>query len=59
VALKRPSLIGRSDLNGDGFLDSRFSTRFGRPRAGQCRIVTRFRGDADHSPSHSTRFIRC
>ena len=59
VALKRPSLIGRSDLNGDGFLDSRFSTRFGRPRAGQCRIVTRFRGDADHGPSHSTRFIRC
>lgn len=59
VALKRPLLIGRSDLNGDGFLDSRFSTRFGRPRAGQCRIVARFRADADHGPSHSTRLIRC
>ena len=59
VSLKRPLLIGRSDLNGDGFLDSRFSTRFARPRPGRCRIVARFRGDAGHGPSHSTRFIRC
>ncbi len=59
VALKRPLLIGRTDLNGDGFRDSRFSTRFARPSPGRCRIVARFRGDAGHGPSHSTRFIRC
>lgn len=59
VALKRPLLIGRSDLNGDGFIDSRFSTRFARPSPGRCRIVARFRGDADHGPSHSTRIISC
>ncbi len=59
VALKRPLLTGRADLNGDGFLDSRFTTRFGRPRAGRCRIVATFRGDADHGPSHFTKIIRC
>jgi large repetitive protein len=59
VALKRPLLIGRADLNGDGFLDSRFSTSFRRPSPGRCRIVARFRGDADHGPSHSTKIIRC
>ena len=59
VAVKRPLLIGRSDLNGDGFLDSRFATRFGRPSPGRCRIVARFRADADHGSSHSTRIISC
>lgn len=59
VALKRPLLFGRADLNGDGFLDSRFSTSFRRPSPGRCRIVARFRGDADHGPSHSTKIIRC
>jgi hypothetical protein len=59
VTLKRPLLFGRADLNGDGFLDSRFSTSFRRPSPGRCRIVARFRGDADHGPSHSTKIIRC
>jgi hypothetical protein len=59
VALKRPLLVGRTDMNGDGFLDSRFSARFARPNPGRCRIVARFRGDADHGPSHYTRIIRC
>jgi Calx-beta domain len=56
---RRASLVGRTDLNGDGFRDSRFSTRFIRPNAGRCRIVARFRGDADHGPSQFTRVIRC
>lgn len=59
VALKRPLLSGRADLNGDGFLDSRFSTSFRRPSPGRCRIVARFGGDADHGPSQSTSIIRC
>jgi large repetitive protein len=56
---RRALLIGRTDLNGDGFHDSRFSTRFTRPGAGRCRIVARFRGDTDHGPSQFTRVIRC
>jgi hypothetical protein len=59
VALKRPLLIGRSDLNGDGFRDSRFSARFLRPNPGRCRIVARFRGDKDHGPSTFTKVISC
>jgi hypothetical protein len=56
---RRASLVGRTDLNGDGFRDSRFSTRFIRPNAGRCRIVARFRGDADHGPSQFTRVFSC
>jgi hypothetical protein len=56
---RRASLVGRTDLNGDGFRDSRFSTRFVRPNAGRCRIVARFRGDADHGPSQFTKVFRC
>jgi hypothetical protein len=59
LAVRRPKLFGRVDLNGDGFLDSRFSTRFVRPQPGRCRIVARFRGDADHGPSQFARVIRC
>jgi Calx-beta domain-containing protein len=56
---RRAVLLGRADVNGDGFRDSRFSTRFLRPKAGRCRIVARFRGDQDHGPSAFTRFISC
>jgi Calx-beta domain-containing protein len=59
VAVRRPFLSGTSDINRDGFTDSRFSTRFPRPRRGLCRIVARFRGDTDHGPSQATKSIRC
>ena len=59
VAARRPLMSGTSDINGDGFSDSRFSTRFPRPRRGLCRIVARFRGDADHGPSQAAKSIRC
>jgi hypothetical protein len=59
LSTRRPLLIGRADLNGDGFRDSRFSTRFLRPNPGRCRIVARFRGDSGHGPSQYTRIIRC
>jgi hypothetical protein len=59
VAVRRPFLSGTADINGDGFTDSRFSTRFPRPRRGLCRIVARFRGDADHGPSQAAKSIRC
>jgi hypothetical protein len=58
-ATKRPELFGKADRNGDGFSDSRFSTSFARPRPGTCRIVSKFRGDADHGPSVASKVIRC
>ena len=59
LAVKRPLMSGTTDLNGDGFTDSSFKTRFPRPRPGRCRVVARFRGDADHGPSQFTKSIRC
>jgi Calx-beta domain-containing protein len=59
LSIKRPLLVGRTDLNGDGFRDSRFATRFVRPNPGRCRIVARFRGDGGHGPSKSTKIISC
>ena len=55
LAVKRPLMSGTTDVNGDGFTDSRFKTGFLRPRPGRCRIVARFRGDADHGPSQFAR----
>lgn len=60
VSVKRPKLsAGRTDLGTDGFTDSRFLTSFARPRPGQCRLVARFPGDADHGTSRATRFTTC
>jgi hypothetical protein len=59
LVARRTVLLGRADVNGDGFRDSRFSARFLRPKAGRCRIVARFRGDKDHSPSAFTMVISC
>jgi hypothetical protein len=59
LGVKRPELVGRSDLSGDGFTDSRFWTQFIRPYPGRCRIVARFRGDSDHGPSQSTKNVAC
>jgi Calx-beta domain len=59
LGVKRPVLTGRSDVNHDGYSDSRFVTQFNRPRPGTCRIVARFRGDASHSPSSATKRFAC
>jgi hypothetical protein len=59
VLTRRPGLLGRADLNGDGFGDSRYLTRFPRPRPGRCRIVARFRADSDHGASQVTRYLSC
>jgi hypothetical protein len=59
LATKRPELEGRSDLNGDGFTDSRFAAQFPRPNSGRCRIVVTFRGDSSHGPSSSTQKMNC
>ena len=59
IKAKKPALFGRFDANGDGFSDSRFSTSFARPRPGTCRIIAKFRGDADHGPSKATKIFTC
>jgi hypothetical protein len=59
LEVRRPLLFNSSDVNGDGFTDSRFATRFPQPRSGTCRIVARFRGDADHGPSQATKVMAC
>ncbi|HKO34444.1 MAG TPA: Calx-beta domain-containing protein, partial [Candidatus Limnocylindria bacterium] len=59
LGVRRPTLTGRSDLSGDGFSDSSFSTQFPRPNAGRCRIVAKFGGDGDHGPSQSIKRISC
>lgn len=42
-AKKKVDLRGNSDSDGDGTNDSRFATRFDRPRSGMCRIVAVFK----------------
>jgi Calx-beta domain len=59
LGVRRPLLMNRSDVDHDGFSDSRFATRFPQPRPGTCRIVSKFRGDADHSPSSFTKVLAC
>jgi hypothetical protein len=59
LSTHRPYLYGSSDLNLDGFLDSRFGTSFSRPRPGTCKVVTIFPGDSDHRRSSTSKKITC
>jgi hypothetical protein len=59
IALKRPLLSGTTDLNGDGFTDSRYGARFKRPKPGACRIVARFPGTAAFGSSQAAKRFRC
>jgi Calx-beta domain len=59
VATKRPTLQRGIDTNGDGVLESKYSTRFNRPRAGRCRVVARFGGNTSHAPSTAKRTFDC
>ena len=59
LATRRPYLSGSSDLNLDGFSDSRYGTSFLRPRAGTCKVVVVFPGDSDHRTSKAAKKISC
>jgi hypothetical protein len=60
VATRRPALSAAGDVNGDGTSESRYVTRFRKPRRGtRCKIVSRFPGDADHWRSKATNRFRC
>ena len=56
---KRAALSGKTDLNGDGFTDSRYASSFPRARSGRCKIVARYPGDSKLSPSSATKLFRC
>jgi large repetitive protein len=59
IQTKRSLLVGSTDVNGDGFTDSRYATRFGRPKAGRCKILAAYPGDAKFAPSRAIRLFRC
>jgi large repetitive protein len=59
VVTKRPTLQRGIDTNGDGVMESKYSTRFKRPRSGRCRVVARFGGNASHAPSSARRTFDC
>jgi hypothetical protein len=59
IQTKRSLLVGSTDVNGDGFTDSRYATRFGRPKAGSCKILAAYPGDAKFAPSRAIRLFRC
>lgn len=56
---RRPYLYGSTDVNLDGFPDSRFSTSFLRPRPGTCKVVAIFPRDSDHRSSRISKKISC
>ena len=56
---RRPALRGRTDLNGDGFTDSAYRTRFQRPRPGACRVIAQFVGGTTFGSSKAIRAFRC
>ncbi len=59
LSSKRAALSGKTDLNGDGFTDSRYASSFPRARSGRCKIVARYPGDSKLSPSSATKLFRC
>jgi hypothetical protein len=56
---KRALLRGKTDVNGDGFTDSRYATAFKRAKRGSCKVVARYPGDARFSGSSRTKLFRC
>jgi hypothetical protein len=59
LATKRAILSGHTDLNGDGFTDSTYTTKFLRPKRGRCRVIARFPGDSRFGSSSAVRQFRC
>jgi hypothetical protein len=59
IRTKRSLLAGSTDVNGDGFTDSRYATRFRRPKAGRCKILAAYPGDAKFAASKAIRLFRC
>jgi len=59
IRTSRAILRGRTDLNGDSFTDSRYVTRFLRPRPGACKVIASFPGGATVASSKAIKLFRC
>lgn len=59
LASKRVALSGKTDVNADGFTDSKYATSFRRAHSGRCRVVARYPGDKRFSSSTATKLFRC
>jgi hypothetical protein len=59
VRTKRPVLGRGRDIDHDGTRESKYQMDFRMPRAKRCRVVVKFRGDADHKPSSARRTFSC
>jgi hypothetical protein len=59
IGRKRALLKGATDLNGDGFTDSRYAAAFTRPKRGSCKVVATYPGDSRFSGSTATKLFRC
>jgi hypothetical protein len=59
IRTSRPVLRGRTDLNGDGFTDSAYRTRFLRPARGACKVIASFPGGGTFAPSKAIKLFRC
>ncbi len=59
VATRRTLLNGNTDINGDGFTDSRYRSSLARAKRGQCRIIATYPGDANFARSRKVKIFRC
>ncbi len=59
LSTKRPRLAGTSDLNLDGFTDSRYAASFARPGRGRCKVVATLPATAKFSSSQAVKIFAC
>jgi hypothetical protein len=60
VATHRPALSAAGDFNGDNTTESRYLTKFSKPRRGtRCKVSSRFPGNADYFRSTAINKFRC
>jgi hypothetical protein len=59
IGLHRPMLSGATDADGNGTMESLYSTSFHRPSGGTCKVKVHFAGDASHGPSGNSATFPC
>jgi Calx-beta domain len=59
LGTKTPVLSAAQDFNGDGSMESRYSTSFARTSGSRCKMTARFQGDGDHRAGRATEIFNC
>jgi hypothetical protein len=59
IGLHRPMLSAATDADGNGTMESLYSTSFHRPSGGTCKVKVRFGGDSSHASSGNSATFRC